>query len=421
MSAFRFVHAADVHLDSPLRSLALRNAALAELVGDATRRALSRVVDLCLEERVDALLLAGDLYDGDQTSMKTARFLGAEIRRLHEAGIRVFVIRGNHDALSVITRTAELVFPDTVHVFGDAPDAIVVERTGSVPVVFHGLSFAKPHAPESLLARYRSRTADAINVGLLHTSLGGAEGHDPYSPCGVADLHATEFDYWALGHIHRRSLASADGSTVVMAGMPQGRDINEDGPKGVTLVTIGDDGAVRVEERHTCVAQFERVVVDASGATDWRGMAEAIELALGQARDRCVGDHLVARLRIVGSTPLAWRLRRDADLLKAEADGRADAVGSTWVEKLEVNVAPASEIAASGDPLVELRRLTEDEVVGSTSFAADLQAVVKELRAQLPPDCRDLLGASEAETAAIVDGLAREGVRDVLARMRAEG
>ncbi len=101
---FRFVHAADVHLDSPLRSLALRDPALGNLIGNATRQAFVRIIDLCLDEQVDALLLVGDLYDGDQTSMKTARFLAEQLRRLHEAGIRVFVIRGNHDALSRITK-----------------------------------------------------------------------------------------------------------------------------------------------------------------------------------------------------------------------------------------------------------------------------------------------------------------------------
>src|SRR5580700_5678709 len=107
--SYRFVHTADIHLDSPLRSLALRHQELAELIGNATRRAFVNIIDLCLTEQVDALLLAGDLYDGEQTSMKTAHFLAAQIRRLHEAGIKVFIIRGNHDALSRITR--EVTFP----------------------------------------------------------------------------------------------------------------------------------------------------------------------------------------------------------------------------------------------------------------------------------------------------------------------
>src|SRR3984957_10534208 len=101
---YRFVHAADIHLDSPLRSLALRDPDLAELLGNATRRAFTDIIQLCLDEQGDALLLAGDLYDGDQTSRKTARFLVDQIRKLHAAGIRVFVIRGNHDALSKITK-----------------------------------------------------------------------------------------------------------------------------------------------------------------------------------------------------------------------------------------------------------------------------------------------------------------------------
>src|SRR5450631_42243 len=140
MGAYRFVHSADVHLDSPLRSLALRDPRLAEFVGNASRQVFSRIVDLCLEEQVDALLLAGDLYDGEQTSMKTARFLVDQIRRLHEAEIRVFIIRGNHDALSRITK--ELTFPDTVKLFGGRAEAVMAPRaTGDFPVAIHGLSF----------------------------------------------------------------------------------------------------------------------------------------------------------------------------------------------------------------------------------------------------------------------------------------
>lgn len=124
--AFRFIHTADIHLDSPLRSLALRNPDLAELVGDASRQAIVSIVDLCLAERVDALVIAGDLYDGDQTSMKTARFLASQMARLHQAGVRIFKIRGNHDAMSRISK--QLVFPDTVTIFGGRPQSVLQSR-----------------------------------------------------------------------------------------------------------------------------------------------------------------------------------------------------------------------------------------------------------------------------------------------------
>ncbi len=83
--AYRFLHTADIHLDSPLKSLALRDPELSNVIGLATRRAFVRLVDLCLEESVDALVIAGDLYDGDQTSMKTARFLAEQLQRLNQA------------------------------------------------------------------------------------------------------------------------------------------------------------------------------------------------------------------------------------------------------------------------------------------------------------------------------------------------
>ncbi len=417
--AYRFVHAADIHLDSPLRSLALRDPALAELIGNATRRAFVAIVDLCLDEGVDALMLGGDLYDGDQTSMKTARFLAGQLRRLDEAGIRTFVIRGNHDALSRITR--ELTFPESVKVFGGRAEAVAAGGAGAgFDVVVHGLSFREPHAAESLLPKYRGPTADAVNIGLMHTSLGDSKVHSNYAPCSVAELQAAGFHYWALGHIHGRSVAQARGGApaVVMPGMPQGRDINEAGPKTVALVTVGDDRGVRIEHRQTSVAQFERVAVDLDGVADWGGVVRAIDAALGLARDAAPSEHLVARLTVTGTTPLAWRLRREIDLLKAEADERASALGATSIEKIEVaSLAPGPAPSEPGDPLHELRRLIDEDVLGSNGFRAEMAAVADELRSALPPECRGMLGTDSASFEAALAALVAEGTEDVLARL----
>jgi DNA repair protein SbcD/Mre11 len=414
--AYRFIHAADVHLDSPLRSLALRNPELAALIGNATRRAFVRIVDLCLAEQVDALLLAGDLYDGEQTSMKTARFLSEQIRRLHETGINVFVIRGNHDALSKITK--ELIFPESVKVFGSRPETVVIDQeSGHFSVAIHGMSFSQPHAPESLVGRYRPAVEGAVNIGIMHTSLAGTPGHSPYAPCSVADLHATGFQYWALGHIHKRSILESP-SAIVMPGMPQGRDINEAGAKSVTLVTIADNRSIRIEERMTSVAQFERVNVDADGVEDWRDLLSGITHDVELKREAAVSEHLVIRLRLVGTTPLAWRIRRDLDLLTTELDERASIIGNSWIEKLELACHnPTEHSASSVDPVIELRRLIEDDVLTSDAFQAGLAAIADELRVQLPPECRDSLGGDEAAFKATMALLAREGAEDVLARI----
>jgi DNA repair exonuclease SbcCD nuclease subunit len=416
--AYRFVHTADIHLDSPLRSLALRDQALADLVGTATRRTLGRIVDLCLREKVDALLVAGDLYDDEQTSMKTARFLAEQMRRLDEAGIRVFVIRGNHDAISRIT--AELTLPGAVKVFGGRAEAVDVGRPrGAQPIVVHGLSFAERHAPESLVDKFLPPVEDAVNIGLLHTSLGGAAGHSPYAPCSVADLVGTGFRYWALGHIHQRS-ATEGGCTVVMPGMPQGRDIGESGAKSVTLATVGDDGSIRIEERPIGIAQFERIAVDATGLADWRDLVEAVARRLEAGRAEIASEHLVARLCIAGATPLAWRLRRDADLLKTEAEHCASALDGCWIEAVEVACRPPLAPAVEpGDPLVELHRLVGEEIVGSEAFRLEIAAIAKELQGQLPPEARTILGLDEAAFSAALADLAREGAEDVLARLDA--
>ncbi len=387
------------------------------MIGNATRRALVRIVDLCLNEQVDALVLAGDLYDGEQTSMKTARFLAEQIRRLDGAGIRVFIIRGNHDALSKITK--ELTFPDTVKVFGGRAEAIeLVRERGEVPIVIHGLSFAQAHAPESLLGKYRPPLDGAVNIGIMHTSLGGAMGHDPYAPCGPADLHASGFRYWALGHIHHRDVIEG-ASMIVMPGMPQGRDINEAGPKSVSLVTIGDDRSIRVEKRVTSVAQFERVTADVSGIADWRDLVTATSGALERARSDVASEHLVARLTLKGTTPLAWRLRRDLDLLGAEMDDRASIIGRCWVEKIEIQCRPPDAVGPSSDPLLELRRLIDEEIIGSEAYGQKLVDIAEELLGQLPSDCRNIFGGDKATLRTRVGDLAREGAQDVLARLHA--
>lgn len=415
---FRFVHTADIHLDSPLRSLALRHSELAELIGNATRQAFVNIIDLCLDEQVDALLLAGDLYDGEQTSMKTARFLAAQVRRLHEAGIRVFIIRGNHDALSKITQ--ELVLPDSVKIFSGRAEAVVIDRGKSdFPVVIHGLSFAKPHAPESLVSKYKPPVEGAVNIGMMHTSLAGAPGHDLYAPCSIADLQVTGYRYWALGHVHKRSVTEG-GCTIVMPGNPQGRDINEAGPKSVSLVTVAEDGSIRVEERNTSIAQFERVSVDVTGIDDWRDIVTALSVSLRRARDAASVDHLVVRLHVTGGTPLAWRIRRDHDLLKAEADDCAMVIGDCWVEKLEVGCSVSSDAdTCSHDPVMELRSMIVLNVGQSDSFRQEAIGIAEELTAQLPPECRAFLGSDENAFRESVATLVAEGADDVIARLHA--
>ncbi len=351
--------------------------------------------------------------------MKTARFLAGELSRLSKAGIRTFIIRGNHDAMSRVTK--ELVLPASVRLFGGTADTVMIERsTGDRPVAIHGLSFASPRAPDNLVPRYKPVVADAINIGMLHTSLGGAPGHDSYAPCSPADLEATGYDYWALGHIHKRAVIEG-ASTIVMPGIPQGRDINEEGPKSVTLVSIDNDRTVTLEEKPLALAEFKRVRMDVSGLSDWADLAHAINRGLASARENTAAAELVARIELHGATPLAWRMHRDSDLLLTEAKQQGSRTGNTWIEKLaiECDTPVAAHTTAEADPLVELQSLIADRVIGSAGFEAALGSLANQLQGQLPADLRNVFGADEAETRATLQDLTRDGVTDVLARLRA--
>lgn len=406
--AFRFVHTADIHLDSPLRSLAFRKADLANIVETATRTAFSRTVDLCIETEAEALLIAGDLYDGSSTSMKTAAFLAAELDRLAKADIRCFIIRGNHDAASAITRRLDL--PPSTHAFSGRKHEVVefTARDGA-PIAVHGLSFKDRHAPQSLLSEYKYPIPDRLNIGLMHTSLDGAAGHDPYAPTSVASLKAHGFDYWALGHIHIRSVH--DGGRIVMPGIPQGRHINEGGQKSVTLVDLDESGPT-LAEHAVAEAGFQRVTATIAG--DMGGNRQILSAAIADARAQQTADHAILRLILTPAAESAFQVRRDSDLIRATAADIAERLDRTWIEKIEITApADAPTPNADGGPEADLEACIA-EALAAPSFKADALALIEDMAADLPAGAADALGASPEDIAARVEALAAAGAAEAL-------
>lgn len=426
--AFRFLHTADIHLDSPLKSLAMRNEALAAIVANATRQVMVRIVDLCLSEHVDALLIAGDLYDGDQTSMKTARFLGSQLRRLDDANIAVYIIRGNHDAESKITR--ELTLPDCVHVFGSKAESIEfkpLDREASLlarSVIIHGASFRKPHAPDSMLPLYQQPDRSAINIGMMHTSLDGAPGHDRYAPCSLADLQSHGYDYWALGHIHKRAVYTESTCTVVMPGIPQGRDIGESGEKSVTLVTITDDAKLTIKEHPIALAHFEQIEVSLEAQEDWSSAINVVMSEIDQLWQVCDAEHLVARVVLTGRTPLAWKLRRDEDLFVQDIIGRLEDDEHRWLDKLIIQCDPPADeqedLVASSSPYIELHDLMIKEIKQSPVFQNHAQLALEDLLRVLPAEVRTSFGDNEQSLEKTIESLALQGSTLITAKLQPE-
>ncbi|NNE41557.1 MAG: DNA repair exonuclease [Marinicaulis sp.] len=410
----KFIHTADVHLDSPLHTLAVRDPEIADIVGMATRQAFVNIIDLCFEENVDALLIAGDLYDGELRSMKTAAFLVDQLRRLTSEDIHVFIIKGNHDAESKITRHVH--WPEGVHVFSGRGESIELDEFDAV---IHGLSFAKPHMPESLLPKYKPAAPDRINIGLLHTSLGGDAAHDVYAPCSIQNLIDQGYDYWALGHIHKRSVNESTACTIVMPGNPQGRSVREVGPRSVTLVEISDDRSVTVEERSVAVAQFERLDVDIAGIDDWGDMVVRFENVLAECSGAKVANNVIVRLELLGATPLASRLRRDFDVLLEEARSAGKRAGATFIEAVSLSVTtPSLETKSSvADPVSELRSLMLDGGFNRNVVDQEVGDLLRQLQKHLPPELRDRFGKVDAEIVTLVDEYCRQGAEEVLARL----
>lgn len=412
---FRFVHTADLHLDSPLKSLALRDPELKQQVGIGTRETFAKIVNLCIEEKVDALLIAGDLYDSDQTSMYTARFLANQMQRLHQEGIRVFIIKGNHDAGSVIT--GQLIFPDSVKIFSIKAETVNMTK-GDLNIAIHGVSFPNRPVPESLVPKFPNPNQGMFNIGMLHTSLGGAQGHDTYAPSNINELQQVGYDYWALGHIHKQSCHKGE-TTVVMPGIPQGRNIGEDGEKTVSLVSVDETGITDLQQVSLSVLQFERVEIDVSDITEWRELVVTTHKSIQQLMRTLSHKIYVLRLNLLGTTDLNWRIRRDSGILLEEARRIVDDNHEFWIEKVEINTqgkAINDNNKAYVGALANLAFLEDTEI--PHSVLKEIEDYTETILRALPASSKKVLGETEDDKNKIVEELLKEGISDTLAYLR---
>jgi exonuclease SbcD len=404
----KILHTADLHLDSPLASLAMRDPALRRRVGTATRQALERMVSFCIEEGVAALLICGDLYDGSVRSMKTAAFLARQMERLNEHGIAVFYIKGNHDAENPVT--GEMQLPANVHVFGARGGKA---QLGDTDIWIHGVSFREAQAPRSLVPDFTAPVSGAVNIAMLHTSLAGAAGHDVYAPCSVSELTAAGFDYWALGHVHKRQVHSAK-PWVVMPGTPQGRDIGEDGRKSATLLTI-EGQAIDISEVATSRVEFRRSDCDISGHDD------------DSAVERCIGEHLrkelsgieagfaIFRLRLTGTSAIGWQLRRDIDRWRETASLMVADGERGFIESLGLELREGASPTGLAD--TELQAIMA-EIAQEEGFRQQAREEVQRMLETLPRERRTALAADEAAVDALAAGIAANAVMSMGARIR---
>ncbi len=399
----RIVHAADIHLDSPLRGLDRIGADSAQALRRSTRLALAGLVTLVCESRADLLVIAGDLYDGSWHDFGTGQYFIEQMTILQDANIPVVIASGNHDAASQITRA--LTLPPRVHLLStDKPQSIAFDDLGAV---VHGQGYAIRDVQENLAAAYPARIPGLVNVGVLHTAATGSPDHDTYAPCSVADLQALRYDYMALGHVHQRQAVVEGEFPAWFSGNLQGRNPRETGAKGALVVDLESGSPGRVAFEPVDVARWEHIAIDATGMS---GADELSAAARDRMRDKvraAQGRTVIVRVDVTGTTRLARELQDD-EWLHAEMRGIATQVGAV----LEM---ARARVQSPPPPDPEAQRLRDAVAEAAAALVSD-EASTRELLRTLDRSIRDI--ADGAEGGVSLDLGDAAVVRDLLDQAR---
>jgi exonuclease SbcD len=364
---FTFVHAADLHLDSPFKGLTKVPETVRVRLKESTFQAMRRLAEVARQESADFVVLAGDLYDSADRSLRAQLRLQRMLAELTAEGIGVFVVHGNHDPES--GRQAKLDWPDGVHVFGSAAGSAecvpAYRRSGELAAHIYGISYPSAAVTDNLALRFAKREGAPFHLALLHANVDGDPAHDNYAPCRLTELMAAGFDYWALGHVHDRRVLH-EYPHVVYPGNMQGRSVRETGAKGVYLVRVSETGDVRLDFRDTSDVRWMESVVSIDGAEREQQLKDRLLQAAENARMSGDGRPVVLRLRLEGRGLLHHALLQDA-LAEEWLEELRDWLGSpeeredwVWPESLAVRTSGAADLEALAEEegfLGELVRL----------------------------------------------------------------
>jgi DNA repair exonuclease SbcCD nuclease subunit len=385
------LHAADLHLGSPFKGLAA-DGELPARFADCTFRAFDRLIALAIGQQVDAVLLAGDLYDQRDRSLRARLHLMAGLLRLDAAGIRSFLVHGNHDPLEADPGGVAL--PKSVKVFGPQWEEV---DAGEYRV--QGVSFATAEVRENLAAGFH-RQSDGLTIGLLHCNLGGQAEHSNYAPCNLGDLERAGLDYWALGHVHTRAVHSLSGNALAAyPGNLQGRHVNEPGPRGALLVTLDPSrqAAPAVTFVPLDVVRWHRIAVsieddDAVDALIDRALAAIARVAV-DAEGHAVRLQLTGRGALHAQFDTPEKLAELTQAIRARLEGpvvlesvRDDTAGAWELEPLIASGGLVCEVALKlREPpaAAEIDRLWKDSGLDALD-AALAEAGLAPLRVQAP-------------------------------------
>ena len=407
---FTFVHASDLHLDTPFSGIGQLSSRVAEALQNASLDAFDALIDLTIREGARFLLLGGDLYDGAERGIRAQRRFELGLRRLSEQGIHSFVVHGNHDPLDGWSAIRD--WPPLVTVFGSRDvEAVTLIHDDQAYATIHGLSYGQAKVTENLSAKFRRGDAVGLHIGLLHANVEGNSDHAPYSPCSLSDLEAAGMDYWALGHVHKRQVLSRH-PWVVYPGNLQGRSPkpSERGAKGALVITAAEASHAKTasgfdlqEPRFVPLdrIRFEVLDLELSGIADVSRLQRALLAQAEALQEHHDGRGLILRGVLKGRGALYSELQHPGRLTEILMELRREGERNEpllWWEDLRNEAAPPLDealIRQRGDFSAELLRLHDERQADPDQAAAFLArsfSPLERFRSLLPePD------AAEAE------------------------
>ncbi len=383
---FKFLHTADIHLDSPLLNLNNYDGVDRDSFRSATRRAFDNIVALAIREQVRFVLIAGDLYDGDSKDFQTPIYFRRKMEELQAAGIQVFIVQGNHDAEQLATRAYRLQLPDNVKLFSTSKPETV--RLDDLKVAIHGQGFATKAVDEDLSKHYPNPVPGYINIGMLHTNCGSREGHDPYAPSTISGLSAKTYQYWALGHIHKPQTLTGPDPWIIYPGNPQGRHVGETGERGCILATVDGD---RIDRKAVAVdvLRWQILSTDVSDCDDAAAVVRQIGQQMVELVEAADGRPLAVRINVSGNTGSHRELVRRPDHWDEEVrDAVVDQFGDrVWIEKIRFRTSPPKRAVAATTEYDKLISELSDPTLAE-SARSELRTDFEKMRETLKFDPR---------------------------------
>ena len=364
MKPFRFVHASDLHLDSPFKGMVSQvPEEIVSTLRDATFDAYKNIVALCIEENVDALIIAGDVYDGADRSFKAQYRFIEGLKKLSEEAIASYVCHGNHDPLD--GWQSSLDFPERCYRFGKDAESFPLWKDAPGEVLIHGISYPTRVVRENLIPRFKALEKAQFNIGVVHANVDSDPNHDPYAPCTLDDLKSTGYDYWALGHVHTRKEINETLPTVIYPGNPQGRHANERFARGVYLVDVDSTGNVTTKFKAVDLVRWQVSEIDSSNIETEQNLVDALLSTMDSSLEDSDGRSIVARVEITGSSPIHSSLIREGfvsevcDQLNEEYGHREPFL---WCERIIVSTSPPTdrdELKKGNDFVADLLKLSD--------------------------------------------------------------